>query len=165
MKSPTAKSSEVLIMSWFLESKWQVYSPLLDNGADFVLRHPDLKKLVLVQIKHKEVTSKTQGKLNRKWDHLKPPFHVLIIYQPKFERGLILPAKMLRKPGTSLMLADRRKGYETFFPKYRRYTFDLRGKPITSHSGIFVACFEDAYLGWDTKTRRAFRASASGINK
>jgi hypothetical protein len=138
-------------MTWLSESLWEVYFPIKDSGVDLIARHPQIRRLVLVQIKHKEPGANRQNRINRHWDPNRKTFDCLVVYQPKLERGLILPWRLLTNPGATFSFGYIGSG-DGAYPKYRRYVFDLRGQPISAHSAIFVSAFERAHLGWSPKT-------------
>lgn len=104
-----------------------------------------------MQIKHKEARSRNQNKVNRDWDPDRRTFDFLVVYQPRLERGLILPWRLLTNPGITFLIGYLGNG-DGVYPKYRRFVFDLQGKPIAAHSAIFVRAFERAHLGWSPKT-------------
>ena len=150
MRSQTSTAAEYQIKSWLSASEWVVYRPITDNGVDLIVEYPKIKRLVRMQIKHKEPRARYQNKINRQWNPDRKTFDYLIVYQPKLERGLILPWRVLTNRGIKFSFGYQGDSDEVY-PKYRRYVFDLRKKPIASHSAIFVRAFERAHLGWTPK--------------
>lgn len=59
----SAKSAELQIIIWFLEVGWELFTPVADIGSDMVIRPPQTRELLAVQIKHKQREALNEGLL------------------------------------------------------------------------------------------------------
>ena len=112
-KPNTAKSAEFQVVIWFLEAGWELFTPVADlYGTDLVVREPDTRKLLSVQVKHKEPGSLNEGRLANDWRDRLPPFDYLVFFVPEKVRGLVLPSSSLTKGGkTFLFYKNDTEGY------------------------------------------------------
>lgn len=148
-KVNTAKSTELQIMIWFLEAGWEIFTPLADlNATDMVIREPNSRELLSVQIKHKQPGAKNEGQLNNPWAGKEPPFDYLVFYQPSKARGVIVPKHKLKKQGKMfLFFAQDAGGFPTgpVRPLYADFGFELAETPHEERSRAFVARFSEVH--------------------
>jgi hypothetical protein len=125
----SAKCAELQIMVWFLESGWEVFTPVVDaNQTDLVVRIPNTGKVLAIQIKHKERGRLNEGWLKNRWKTGPTPFDYLILFQPEKVRGAIFHRDAFRDlpPTIEIYLTDR-DGYSNrdFKDRYVDISFDL----------------------------------------
>lgn len=63
MPPNTARSVELQIIIWFLEAGWELFTLVADIGSDMVVRHPQTRELLAIQVKHKQPGSLNEGLL------------------------------------------------------------------------------------------------------
>jgi hypothetical protein len=94
----TAKSAELQISIWFLEAGWELFTPVADIGSDMVVRHPQTRELLAVQVKHKQRDSLNEGLLENDWRGVQS-FDYLVFFIPEKQRLLITLSEKLKKTG------------------------------------------------------------------
>ena len=94
----TAKSAELQIIIWFLEAGWELFTPVADIGSDMVVRHPQTRELLAVQVKHKQRDSLNEGLLENDWRGVQT-FDYLVFFIPEKQRLLIILSEKLKKTG------------------------------------------------------------------
>jgi hypothetical protein len=124
----SAKRAELTIIGWLLECGWQCFSPIVDDDEiDVIAKIPGRRDFLPVQIKHKRTDGKNQGQLANLWSDGQASFDYLILYQPSFYCGFILPRNVFVGRGRTLRL-NRRTRTRTLGPAsapYQPYEFDL----------------------------------------
>ena len=129
LKPNTAKSAELQIILWFLEAGWELFTPVADlHGTDIVVRHPVMRDLLAIQVKHKQPGSLNEGELQRTWDEHKPPFDDLIFFVPARMRGLVIPRQKLKKSGKMFIFYSRdEEGYArgAVRPLFKEHAFEF----------------------------------------
>jgi hypothetical protein len=145
MRPNTAKSAELQIVIWFSEAGWELFTPVADlYGTDIVVREPVTRKLLAVQVKHKQPGSLNEGELVRSWDEDSPSFDYLVFFVPATLRGLVLPGQKLKKAGKMFIFYSRdRDGYArgTVRPMFRDYAFELTPVLPERRATAFVEFF------------------------
>jgi hypothetical protein len=111
------KAIEAMVIQWLVEAQWPVYTPFVDiDEVDLIARNPATRRLVSIQIKHKEPGS-WQDYIKNHWKDGDPLFDVLVLYQKKYDRGFALPKEVLRKANKHL-----------YFEKYIKGTWQSTGE-------------------------------------
>lgn len=143
MRPNTAKSAELQIIIWFLEAGWELFTPVADlYGTDIVVRDPATRKLLAVQVKHKQPGALNEGELLKTWDD--PSFDYLIFFVPARLRGLVVPSQKLKKAGKMFIFYSKdQDGYArgSVRPMFRDYAFELATVPPEQRAAAFVECF------------------------
>jgi hypothetical protein len=145
MRPNTAKSAELQIIIWFLEAGWELFTPVADlYGTDIVVRDPATRKLLAVQVKHKQPGALNEGELLRTWDNNYPSFDYLVFFVPAKLRGLVVPSQKLTKAGKMFIFYKRdHDGYARgpVRPMFRDYAFELAAVPPEQRALAFVYFF------------------------
>jgi len=145
MRPNTAKSAELQIIIWFLEAGWELFTPVADlYGTDIVVRDPITRKLLAVQVKHKQPGSLNEGELLRTWNETSPSFDYLVFFVPAKLRGLVLPSQKLKKPGKMFIFYSKDDdGYARgrVRPMFRDYAFELTSVSPEQRAAVFVDFF------------------------
>ena len=145
MRPNTAKSAELQIMAWFLEARWEVFTPLADqNATDLVVRRPSSDELLAIQVKHKEPGARNEGQLYNSWGRTRPPFDYLVFYQVEKCRGVILPRSFFSGRGQTLFFYKLDSdGYSNGPVRklFQVYAFDLATTPILERGQAFEQVF------------------------
>ena len=156
MRPNTAKSAELQIIIWFLESGWELFTPVADlYGTDIVVRDPVTRKLLAVQVKHKQPGSLNEGELLRTWDEKSPSFDYLVFFVPAKLRGLVLPSQRLKKSGKMFIFyAKDRDGYARgpVRPMFRDYAFELASILPEQRAVTFVEFFRRIHSQCDPES-------------
>ena len=143
LKPNTAKSAELQILIWFLEAGWELYTPVADlHGTDIVVRHPETRELLSIQVKHKQPGALNEGELLRTWDE--PLFDYLVFFVPSKCRGLIVPKKKLTKAGKMFIFyAKDAEGYArgAVRPLFAGYAFEFAGVAAENRASAFCGFF------------------------
>lgn len=143
----TAKSTELQVMIWFLAEGWEIFTPVSDlYGTDLVVRDPNTRRLLAVQVKHKQPGSLNEGRLPKSWSGAHPPFDFLVFYAPETERGLVIPAQRLEKEGQAFIFYTKdADGYSTgpVRPLFGAFAFSLRDVPHEQRASHFVKRFHE----------------------
>lgn len=149
MASKTAKPAELQVIAWFLEAGWEVFTPVVDlNGTDLVVREPDTRALLALQVKHKEREAKNEGRLANDWAGVQPPFDYLVFYVPAKQRGVIVPARKLRKEGkVFLFFKNDADGYPTGPVRrlFAPFQFELSAVAADRRWDAFVSRFSEIH--------------------
>ena len=145
MRPNTAKSAELQIIIWFLEAGWELFTPVSDlYGTDIVVRHPATRKLLAIQVKHKQPGALNEGELLRTWDGKSPSFDYLVFFVPAKLRGLVVPSQKLKKPGKMFIfyLKDH-EGYARgpVRPMFKEYAFEFASVPSEQRAVAFAEFF------------------------
>lgn len=121
------KAIEALVLYWLTNKGYACYIPYVDiEQTDIVFRHPVTKRLVGLQVKHKEPES-FQDYLFNDWQDGNFHFDAVVLYQPLYSRGLILPPRMLIGKQRKLYFEQYIKGWEstgTIHETYQECVFD-----------------------------------------
>jgi hypothetical protein len=145
LRPNTAKSAELQIIIWFLEAGWELFTPVADlYGTDIVVRHPETRELLAIQVKHKQPRSLNEGRLRNDWNEYEPSFNYLVFFVPEKLRGLIIPRHKLRKPGKLFIFyADDGEGYSRgpVRPLFKEYAFEFAGIAPERRATAFVDFF------------------------
>jgi hypothetical protein len=145
-------------MIWFLEAGWEVFTPVADqNGTDIVIRHPQSRNLLSIQVKHKQRDSKNEGQLPNDWPGTEPPYDFLVFYLPARSRGLIIPKQKLKKEGKGFWFFKKDgDGYSVgpVRPLFADYHFDFSSVPHEVRSSAFVDRFSEIYNHTPNATER-----------
>lgn len=145
MRPNTAKSAELQIIIWFLEAGWELFTPVSDlYGTDIVVRHPATRKLLAIQVKHKQPGALNEGELLRTWDDKSPSFDYLVFFVPAKLRVLVVPSHKLKKPGKMFIFFSRdHDGYARgpVRPMFREYAFEFATVPPERRAVEFVEFF------------------------
>ena len=152
-KPNTAKSAELQVIIWFLEAGWELFTPVADlYGTDLVVREPETRKLLSVQVKHKEPGALNEGRLANDWRGRLPPFDYLVFFVPEKVRGLVLPSGSLTKGGkTFSFYKNDTEGYSrgSVRKMFSKYAFDLAPIPSEQRAAHFVQFFSQVRTGTD----------------
>lgn len=108
--------SELCIAKLFLESNWQVFLPIIQEGqVDMVVRQRHEGRYYRLEVKHSEPGQKNPGYLDlrkrKQWD-----FDVLVFHLPELSQVVILPRSKVRK---SMRLCN--KATRKILPVFDRY--------------------------------------------
>ncbi|HVM61608.1 MAG TPA: hypothetical protein VMV72_12160 [Verrucomicrobiae bacterium] len=147
----TAKSAELQVIVWFLQEGWELFTPVADlHGTDIVVRHPETRQLLSIQVKHKQPGTLNEGLLKNDWVGVDPPFDYLVFFVPRKLRGLVIPRAKLKKPGKIfIFFAKDKEGYSRgpVRPLYKDYAFDFASVPPETRSKTFVEFFSKVHAG------------------
>lgn len=144
MRPNSAKSAELQIIIWFLEAGWELFTPVADIGTDMVVRHPQTRELLAVQVKHKQRDSLNEGLLDNDWRGVQPPFDYLIFFIPEKQRLLVIPSEELTKAGKRFVFFTLdTNGYSRgrIRPKFSAYYLDLSPLRIEDRANAFATFF------------------------
>lgn len=145
IKPNTAKSAELQIIIWFLEAGWELFTPVADlYGTDIVVRHPETKELLAVQVKHKQPGALNEGFLVNDWAASDPAFDYLVFFVPERSRGLVVPRIKLKKAGKAFVFyAKDKEGYPrgAVRPLFKDYAFELGTVSPEARGMTFVDFF------------------------
>lgn len=149
MKPNTAKSAELQIIIWFLQAGWELFTPVADlYGTDIVVRHPQTRELLAIQIKHKQPGALNEGRLENDWTTVDPLFDYLVFFVPEKLRGLVVPRAKLKKTGKAFVFyAKDTEGYSRgpVRPLFKDYAFELMSVPSEKRAKTFVDFFSTVH--------------------
>ena len=149
LKANTAKSAELQIIIWFLEAGWEFFTPVADlYGTDIVVRHPETRELLAIQVKHKQPGALNEGWLQNDWVEHDPAFNYLVFFVPDRSRGLVIPRDRLKKRGKVFMFyAKDLEGYPrgAARPLFKDYAFEFAGIAPDARSKAFVDFFSEVH--------------------
>jgi hypothetical protein len=149
LKPNTAKSAELQIIIWFLEAGWELFTPVADlYGTDIVVRHPETRELLAIQVKHKQPGALNEGWLQNDWIEHDPAFNYLVFFVPERSRGLVIPRDKLKKRGKVFIFYSKDpEGYPrgAVRPLFKDYAFELAGVGPDLRPKAFVDFFSEVH--------------------
>jgi hypothetical protein len=148
-KPNTAKSAELQIIVWFLDAGWELFTPVADlHGTDIVVRNPDTRELLAIQVKHKQPGGLNKGRLQNDWIEHDPAFNYLVFFVPEKLRGLVIPRDRLKKRGKLFTFYKKDlEGYSrgAVRPLFKNYAFELVGVAPDARPKAFVDFFSEVH--------------------
>jgi hypothetical protein len=149
LKPNTAKSAELQIIIWFLEAGWELFTPVADlYGTDVVVRHPETRELLAIQVKHKQPGALNEGRLQNDWIAHDPAFDYLVFFVPERSRGLVIPREKLKKRGKVFIFYGKDlEGYPrgAVRPLFKDYAFELAGVAPDARPKAFAEFFSEVH--------------------
>jgi len=145
----TARTSELLVTIWFLEAGWELFTPVSDlYGVDLVVREPKSRRLLSVQVKHKEPGALNEGRLSNDWVNKAPPFDYLVFIVPINFRVLVLPKEALNKSGKTFDFYkkdSKKHSCGPVRPCYSQYAIELGDEKPELRSLRFIEFFSKVH--------------------